>query len=315
MYEPAKKPTMYFIGVTTGKSSIMRVFPEWVKYLQLGDVQIKGIDFKVHDEPEKYRQAVDFIKNDPLSKGALVTTHKMDLLAACRDQFDQLDEYADLMHEISSISKDNGKLVGHAKDPITSGLSLEAFMPENYWADTGSETFIIGAGGSGLALSWYLAKKKTGKNRPARIVVSNRSAKRIDEMKSIHKEIGMDLPVEYHVTGGDPKQNDEIIKNLKTGALIVNATGLGKDAEGSPITDDVEFPEKAICWDFNYRGNLVFLDQARAKQKEKNLQTEDGWIYFIHGWTRVMEEVFHVNIPESGPVFDELSEIALRVRK
>ena len=116
----ADKPTMYFIGVTTSKSSIMKVFPAWANYLKLGDVVIKGFDLKLHDEPARYREVVEFIKRDPLSLGALVTTHKIDLLKACRDQFDELDEYAQLMGEVSSISKHNGKLVGHAKDPITS---------------------------------------------------------------------------------------------------------------------------------------------------------------------------------------------------
>ena len=113
-YEKAEQPTFYFIGVTTGKSSIMKVFPEWAKFLDLGDVVIKGIDFKPHDEPDAYREAVEFIKNDPLSRGALVTTHKIDLLKACRDYFEELDPYADLMGEISCISKRNGKLIGHA---------------------------------------------------------------------------------------------------------------------------------------------------------------------------------------------------------
>ena len=122
-YAKAVKPTMYFIGVTTAKSSIMKVFPEWAKALNLGDCEIKGMDFKQHDESAMYREAVAFIKNDPLSLGALVTTHKLDLLKACRDQFERLDPLAGMMHEISSISKDGGKLVGHAKDPITRPLA------------------------------------------------------------------------------------------------------------------------------------------------------------------------------------------------
>jgi len=76
----ATQPTFYFIGVTTGKSSIMRVFPQWVNYLRYGDVAIKGIDCKIHDDPQVYRDVVAFIKGDPLSLGGLVTTHKMDLL-------------------------------------------------------------------------------------------------------------------------------------------------------------------------------------------------------------------------------------------
>ena len=92
IYQAAHKPTIYFIGVTTSKSSIMKVFPEWAKYLRLGDCQIRGMDFKWHDEPEKYRGAVQFIKEGPLSLGSLVITHKLDLLKACRDRFEALDE-------------------------------------------------------------------------------------------------------------------------------------------------------------------------------------------------------------------------------
>jgi len=53
----ATKPTMYFIGVTTAKSSIMKVFPEWAEALKLGDCEIRGMDFKQHDDPALYRDA------------------------------------------------------------------------------------------------------------------------------------------------------------------------------------------------------------------------------------------------------------------
>jgi len=49
-YVKADQPTFYFIGVTTGKSSIMKVFPEWAEFLGLGDVVIKGIDFKPQEK-------------------------------------------------------------------------------------------------------------------------------------------------------------------------------------------------------------------------------------------------------------------------
>ena len=54
-YARAERPTIYFIGVTTGKSSIMQVFPRWAEHLGLGDVVIRGIDCKLHDQPEVYR--------------------------------------------------------------------------------------------------------------------------------------------------------------------------------------------------------------------------------------------------------------------
>ena len=98
---------------------------------------------------------------------------------------------------------------------------------------------------------------------------------------------------------------------LKPGTLIINATGLGKDAPGSPLTFDGAFPENGIVWELNYRGDLVFLDQAQAQEKARHLQIEDGWTYFIHGWTQVIAEVFDIDIPPSGPEFGALSDIAL----
>ncbi len=312
-FPPAEKPTMYFIGVTTHQSSIMKVFPRWAEFLGLGDVAIQGMNFRWHDEPENYRKAVDFLRHDPLSLGALVTTHKLDLLRACRDHFDRLDEFAELMGEISSISKHDGCLVGHAKDPITSGLALEAFLPPRHWERTGAEALVLGSGGSAVAVTWYMLQKQHGVNRPARLIVTNRSTPRLEEIRHFHQRIGADLPIEYHHTS-TPDLTDRLMAGLKAGSLVVNATGLGKDAPGSPLTDAAPWPQDGLAWDFNYRGDLVFLRQAHSRQQAKNLQIEDGWIYFIHGWTRVIAEVFHIDIPTSGPQFDELARIAAGTR-
>ncbi len=313
VYPKAQKPTMYFIGVTTGKSSIMSVFPRWAEHLGLGDAAIRGIDFRRHDDPRVYRRAVDFIKSDGLSQGALVTTHKIDLLAACRDLFDRLDPYARLMGEVSSISKDRGRLIGHAKDPISSGLALEAFLPADHWKRTGAEVFVMGAGGSSIAVTSYLMAPEHGRNRPSKIIVSNRTAPRLEEIRKIHDQLGRPVAAEYHHTP-KPEHNDAIVNRLKPHSLVINATGLGKDAPGSPITDAAFFPQNALVWDFNYRGELIFLDQARAQQRGRQLTIEDGWVYFVHGWTRVIAEVFHVDVPSAGPGFDDLSRIAAQTR-
>ena len=309
---PAEKPTFWFIGVTTAQSSIMRVFPEWARHLGLGDVDMRGIDLVPHDRPERYREVVAFLKSDPLSRGALVTTHKLDLFAAARDMFDEIDPHAALMEETSCLSKRDGRFVCHAKDPISSGLAIDGFVPEGHFARTGAEVFSMGAGGSTIALTWHLSQAARGADRPSRIVVSNRSQARLDHLAAIHKGLGHGIPVEC-VLAPKAEDNDAVLARLSPGALVINATGLGKDAPGSPLTDAALFPERGIAWDLNYRGDLVFLDQARAQAAGRSLQVEDGWTYFIHGWTQVIAEVFHVDIPVRGPAFDEIAEIAARV--
>jgi len=312
VFPHAEEPTIYFIGVTTGRSSIMRVFPAWARHLGISE-HIVGIDCERHADPEVYRNVVSFLKSDPLSLGALVTTHKIDLLEACRELFDELDHYAELLGEVSCISKRDDMLVGHAKDRITSGLSLEGLLPEGYWKETGAEMFIIGAGGSSLAVTTYVMENSPADNQPSRVIVSNRTTRRLEKMRKIHATINSTIPVEYHHCP-NPEDNDRIVNRLKPGSLIINATGLGKDAPGSPLTDTAVFPENAIAWDFNYRGDLVFLEQAKAQQGRRNVRIEDGWLYFIHGWTRVIAEVFHIDIATSGPEFDALAGIAAEAR-
>ena len=311
-YYPATRPTFYFIGVTTGQSSIMKVFPAWAEYLGLGDVEIKGIDFPVHDMPEKYREAVNFLKNDPLSLGALVTTHKLDLFQACQDMFDVIDPHATLMAETSCISKKDGKLICKAKDPISSGLSLDGFLPKDHFANTGAELFSMGAGGSTIALTWHLMQEIHGENRPKRIVVSNRSQPRLIHIQKIHESLGSDIPIEYRLVK-TAQDNDEILASMATGSVVINATGLGKDSPGSPLSNAANFPKNAIIWELNYRGDLIFLDQAKAAKAAQGLQIEDGWTYFIHGWTQVIAEVFSIEIPVSGDRFEDISRIATKI--
>ena len=61
-------------------------------------------------------------------------------------------------------------------------------------------------------------------------------------------------------------------------------------------------------WEINYRGNLLFKEQAEKQAAEKRLHVEDGWTYFIHGWTQVIEEVFHIKLDAAD--LARLSDIA-----
>ncbi len=307
----AATPTLYFIGVTTGHSSIMTIFPRWAEALGLGPCAIIGIDLPLQAPAQAYRDVVSFIGSDPLSRGALVTAHKIDLLHAASDLFDVLDPHAKSLHEVSCLSKRDGQLVGHAKDPISARLALEAILPDAHWRRLGSgaDAFLIGAGGATTAITWNLMRPGHDAGQPRRIVVSDVDAHRLDNLRRFHLGLGSEVEVEY-VLAESTGRNDEILRGLPPGSLVVNATGLGKDRPGSPLGAAARFPRDALVWELNYRGHLLFLDRAEAQAEASGLSTFDGWNYFLHGWTQVIAEVFAVEIPSSGPTFDSLSSLA-----
>ncbi len=309
-YQPAQRDTMYFIGVTTGKSSIMQVFPKWMDALGI-DLHIEGIDLPIHADPETYREVVAFIRHDPHSKGALVTTHKIDLYEAAKDLFDELDPYAREFSELSSIakSKDGKRLLGHAKDPITCGMAMEEFIPKNYWKEhPKAGLMIMGAGGSAISMCAYFLRREYIGNQPARIAVTNRSQGRLDALKEICDRLNPGTVTMDYYLCPQTGDNDKVLEGMPEGSLVINATGLGKDRPGSPISDTALFPREALVWEINYRGALDFMHQANRQKDERALKVHDGWMYFIYGWTQVIAEVIHQ--PILGETLYRLSDIA-----
>lgn len=280
----------------------MRLFPKWARELGLNDVTLAGCDLPIHAQPERYREVVQRIKADAHDRGALVTTHKIDLFDACRDLFDEVDAYAQLCGEVSCLSKRNGRLAARAMDPISAGKALEEFLPQNR-----CDVLCMGAGGSAIAITLYLMAREPRSARAARIKVVNRSQARLDAMAAIHARLESGTHVEY-INNADPTVNDQLLSDLPPSSLVINATGMGKDIPGSPITDRAIFPNGSFAWDLNYRGDLKFLEQALAQSKQRHLHVHSGWRYFLHGWFTIIEEVFGVTIyPDQ---FNSLADIS-----
>ena len=309
---PATVPAadhMGFVGVTTGSSSIMKVFPLWADILGLPTRTLVGHDLPMDADPAVYRAMVEQIRDDEHHRGALVTTHKMNVFAAASDLFDELDPFAVSCSEISSISKRGNRLIGQAKDPITVDLALNDFLPADHFARTGAEVIILGAGGSGTALSWALAERA---DAPALVTVTARSQDKLDHLREVHRQHGTREDLIRYVVTPSASDADALVAAAPPGSLIANATGLGKDRPGSPLTDAAVFPEGAWAWEFNYRGSLEFMHQALAQQQQRGLQVVDGWRYFIHGWSQVVADVFEVTL--TPDLVEELARAAESVR-
>ncbi|GAA3877408.1 shikimate dehydrogenase [Leifsonia kafniensis] len=300
---------MGFVGVSTAQSSIMTIFPAWAQILGLPTDRLIGHDLPLDATPEQYRALVEQIRDDPDHRGALVTTHKMGLYEAAGTLFDEVDRFGRLCGEVSSISKHGGELIGHAKDPITVGLAAGEFLSNDHFARTGGHVVCLGAGGAGTALTWYLAERA---DAPASIVVTDTSQERLDHLAAVHARRGTPAGLISYLLADSPEVTRDLLAAAPPHSLVVNASGLGKDRPGSPVPEGASFPAQAVVWEFNYRGSLEFLAQARAQQASGNLVVVDGWRYFIHGWSQVIAEVFGVELNEQ--LVQALSEAAAATR-
>ena len=300
---------MGFVGVSTGGSSIQKIFPAWAAALDLPTRTLVGHDVPLDSPPAVYRRLVETIRDDPDERGALVTTHKLAVHAAARDLFDSCDELAETFGEISCIAKRGDRLVGSAKDPVTARLALEEFLAADHFRRTGGAALILGSGGAGTALSHQLGVRG---DRPAHIVCTALTAEPLDHAREVHGRAGLPAGLVDYVVTPDDAAVDRLVAALPPASLVVNATGMGKDRPGSPVSDRAVFPEQGVVWEFNYRGPLDFWHQARRQQESRGLTVQDGWRYFVHGWTQAVAEVFAVPMPPE--TVDELGRIAARLR-
>lgn len=293
------QPTMEFIGVTTGQSSIMQLFPRWARVLGLPDAQIVGRDLPLEAPRALYQEAVEQFRRDPLSRGALVTTHKINLLQAARPLFDHLDPHAQLCGEVSCIVQRQGNVWGFAKDPLTSARALEAITPPGFFSQ-GGQVLMFGAGGAGMAILVALLERT---DPPSTLVVTDPSAQRLDALQRLHHQLGSAVPLHTYPRV-DHALHAELLAQLPPHSLVINASGLGKDRPGSPLPNLAHWPRHTVAWELNYRGSLEFLHQARAAA----ITIHDGWLYFLHGWSEAITEVFGLEwTPE---VFAQLQEAA-----
>ena len=206
--------------------------------------------------------------------------------------------------------------MGYATDPVAGGRCLQEMLGPDYFARTGGHVLCLGAGGAASAIALYFARRPQSADRPQRFVAVDIAQPRLDKLTGMVAQLaatGVGTDIEFEmVHNGDARGNDALLERLPAGSLVINATGMGKDRPGSPLTAAAQFPAEAVVWELNYRGERLFLQQALAQQAHRSLAVVDGWRYFLYGWTQVIEQVLHVDV--GAQQFEQMGQIAARFR-
>jgi shikimate 5-dehydrogenase len=242
------------------------VFDAWAAALDQ-PWTLRGVDLPPDTAPQTYRHLLAAMRNNPRVRGAVITAHKLRLYRACAAELTSSDRLVDLTREINTLVVDGGRVAGYANDARSLTAILDPYA--------GQRIVCLGAGGAATALLLALHTDiDTGAPRhdPPSLVFADIDGDALTELQAVADRVGA-RPTMVHLTG----PADEIVAGA---ALVVNATGLGKDRPGSPLTDRAPLGPGVVAWDLNYRGDLTFLRQAAAR----GASTMDGWDYFVAGW-------------------------------
>lgn len=288
---------MQFFGVRTSGSLSMRLFPHWARVLGLREAALEGVDLPLGTGSARYRAAVLALRENAAVRGALVTSHKLGVVRAARDLIGRLTPEAELCGEVSALYKRGGLLWGHACDPENSGRAMDHFLGPDYWRRSAdAEILSLGAGGATVALLVHLLVRARWRPRAVRVVdIREENLAHCRRLAEMLCPAGLQM---QFILGADASSNDRLVGSLPPRSLVINATGMGKDLPGSPITDAARFPEQGAAWELNYRGERLFLQQARSQAERRELAVADGWHYFMHGWSSVMCHVYGVRLTD-----------------
>jgi shikimate dehydrogenase len=279
-------PLIVFVGVHTGGSLVHTVFDRWASLLDR-PWTLRGVDLPADAPPQRYLRLLAAMRGNPAVHGAIVTAHKLRLYRACAPDLARRDRLVDLTHEVNTLTADT-TVAAYARDALSLAQILPALIQRSA-AQSLSDLYVLclGAGGAGTALLLALhldIHAATGAtprlDRPASVVFADHNPRALDDLRAVSARAGLDPTRLSFAQVRGPDDGDRLVAGLASPALVVNATGLGKDAPGSPVSDRAPFGPATLAWDLNYRGTLTFLRQAA----DHGARTVDGWAYFVAGW-------------------------------
>ena len=287
-----------FLGISTAGSLAHRTFPGWSQLFCPGAV-MRGADLPADAGPAAFRHLIAAMTANPRVLGAVVTSHKLRLFRACQDLAGYAEPLVALTQEIAGIST-RDRVRAFARDAQSLDIILDGIggPAGPGWAPP-RPMLCIGAGGAAIALmlamrldiAGTLAAQRpvirAGQAARGRLTIVGRDQESLDNVRAVRDRCGIPADGAGLLLAPDPDAVARQVGSAVPRTVVINATGLGKIEPGSPLPDQPPFPPDAVAWDFNYRGPLTFLDQARRA----GVATEDGWDYFVAGWSAALAAI------------------------
>jgi shikimate 5-dehydrogenase len=256
--------------------------PGWSRALDV-DIELDCQDLPVGVDASAYAALLDDLRSDSRALGMVVTTHKARLWESCAELFDEVTPACREVGEASAIACRNGRLIADASDVRGVGRAVERVLDADQWRSGNHEAIVLGAGGAGISLAFNLVDRLPGLGA-TRVVLTDADSARLEVARALRRS--WDRADRLEIESAVGANNDRLVGAALPGTLIVNATGMGKDRPGSPVS--IDLPKRTIFWEFNYRGPRDLLERARSNAVTDDLLVVDGRDYFICSWLEAL---------------------------
>jgi shikimate dehydrogenase len=285
-----------FLGISTGGSVARRAFEGWMRLLG-ADFALERVDLPAGAPAQSYRQLMDRIRSEAFA-GLTVTAHKTALFEHAGDLLDGVDEPARIASEISVIYSNAHEFRGTIIEPKSIAATLTELGGDSAMTLDTADVVVLGAGGTAVSLVMCLTEQAwPASARPRRIHFVDTSPQRLAHVAALSNAWPPSLETRTILSEGEVSLAD--LGPLPAKSLIVNATGLGKDRPGSPISLPTSWPLGAKVWDLNYRGDLLMPQAARDAEASSAVHAYDGWNLFINGWAEGLSKIMGRSIDQT----------------
>jgi shikimate dehydrogenase len=294
-------PQVVFIGASASMSRANLYFAGWAGVVGLAGTLI-ALDVAPDQGAGEYERLVGQLLV-PEVVGGVVTNHKVGLFREFRCRDWQVSDTATALEVVSCFRTAPGGFEGNAEEPLAIERAIREISAVN-GAGPYRELLIFGAGGAGRAIAY--AASRMSEFGLARINITDTRMNRVEDVRRLSRDWGAEVNVELAL---NREVNNAMLKNAQPGCLVVNATGLGKDLRGSPLSSDSVFPMGSSAWDLNYRGGLDFLHHARTQSGGRGVRVFDGQTLFTAGWMEAMTYIARTHA--SDDVFARFQALAV----
>ena len=232
------------IGNPINHSLSPKLHNHWIK-----KNNIDAIYEKKQISESDINKIIDEVRNGKISGVNVTVPFKKSVI----NYIEKLSPEANESQSVNTIYMENNKIVGHNTDI----MGFELGLKKTNYDVRNKVVFVLGAGG--VAPSIILALKKM---KCKKIILSNRTMKKAEELKKIYKDIEL-------IDWGESPDFD----------MIINATSLGLNESDEINLDYASLGPNKFFYDIIYNPRETnFLKKA----KQFNNQTENGKMMFIY---------------------------------